>query len=165
MGPERFKLPIKPNSVQIFEATLVMRIALNVIEQITRLWFRQKVEAFTWLCCAQLKIWLTGFTGMLQAGLAYQTSLRIFSHPTDRVIQRGKFLQRISARGLKFFDLTTADIGNIEQAIFVLPYACAMISPTAKPAISARHWAGRMGIGNECFKTFPRHASIGGIVG
>lgn len=70
---------------------------------------------------------------MLQARLDYQTSLRVFSQATDRVIEFRKCLQRANARSFQLFHLTTADIRNIEQAVLGLPDAFAMIGPAAQP--------------------------------
>ena len=87
MGPERLELPVKPDAVQIFEAALVVWITFDVIEQVARLGFRQKVESLAWLRRPQFEIWLTGFACLLLASLRDQTGPCVFGHATDRMIQ------------------------------------------------------------------------------
>ncbi len=164
MGPERLELPVEPDAVQVFEAALVVWIAFDVVEQVARLRFWQQVEAFARLGCPQFEIWLPGFAGLLQAGLRDQTGLGVISHPADRMIQRRESLQCVNTRCFKLFDLTTTDVGDIEQAVFGLPDAIAMIGPAAQAAIGTWHRARRRRIRYECFQPFARHPCIGRVV-
>src|SRR3546814_11442807 len=55
MSPEGMETIIGPHAVQIFKASLVMGVALDVVEEIARLRPREQVKAFAWLCRTQLE--------------------------------------------------------------------------------------------------------------
>src|SRR3546814_2724060 len=70
MSPEGMETIIGPHAVQIFKASLVMGVALDVVEEIARLRPREQVKAFAWLCRTQLEGGFAGFARVLQSGLA-----------------------------------------------------------------------------------------------
>lgn len=55
MCPEGTKLIVEPNTMQVLKTALVMRVALDVIEEITPLGLGQQIEAFAWFRLPQLK--------------------------------------------------------------------------------------------------------------
>ena len=101
---------------------------------------------------------------MLQTGLAYKAHARVFRHAADRMIETGESFHGLDTRSFQLLHLSTADVGDIEQAVLGLPDLGAMVAPTAKTTICAGYRTGWRGIGHEPFEPRPRHAGIGGVV-
>ena len=61
MAPEGPKLAIEPDAMQVFQTAFVMRIALDVVEDVARLRRGQQIKPLTRLRGAQFK---RGFAGL-----------------------------------------------------------------------------------------------------
>ena len=154
-----------PALEQIFETAFVVRVALNIVEDVTWSRLRQQIKALTGIGQAQLIGGRSGFAGMLQTGLHHQTRPCVFGHAADRVVEPGQRFHRRDAGCLEFFDLAAADIGDVEQAVLSLPEALAVIAPAAEPTIGTRDRPGRRGVFQENHEPLARHSRIGLIVG
>ncbi len=80
------------------------------------------------------------------------------------MIKPGKGFHGLDAGRFQLLHLSTADIGDIEQAVRVMPDTGAMVGPAAKITVRAGDRTGWRRIGHEPFEPCPRHAGIGGVV-
>src|SRR3546814_16547954 len=106
MSPEGMETSIGPHAVQIFKASLIRGVALDIIEEIASLRPREQVKAFAWLRRTQLEGGFAAFARVLQSGLAdklHSRSTRNAAHRAVMTRQRGHVLDngRINKKGAR----------------------------------------------------------------
>jgi hypothetical protein len=101
---------------------------------------------------------------VLQARLRHQPYPGGLGHAANGMIEPGQPLHGGDTSRLEFLDLGPRNIGNVEQAVFGLPLAFAVIAPAAQPTIGARDRPGRRRVLQESLEPLTRHARIGLIV-
>ena len=79
MRPERAELAVEPDAVQVFEAALEMRIALDVVEDVARLRLGQQVKALARLRAGAVRTRARRSCGRAAAGPASPDAARVFS--------------------------------------------------------------------------------------
>ena len=165
MAPERAKLTVEPDAVQVFKAALEMRIAFDVIEDVPGLRFGQQIKPLARFGRAHFKRRFAGLAGVLQSGLRGQTQPGVFRHATYRMIEVGESFHRGDARRFQLLHLSAADVGHVEQAVLTLPNTCTIIAPAAQVAVGTGNGPCRRRVGHEPFQPCPRHPGVGRIVG
>src|SRR3546814_2730313 len=117
MSPEGMETIIGPHAVQIFKASLVMGVALDVVEEIARLRPREQVKAFAWLCRTQLEGGFAGFARVLQSGLADKLLRRCTRNAANRAVMPSQRGHGFDAGGIELLQLAAGYIGEVEQAV------------------------------------------------
>ena len=151
MRPDCKEFTVEPESVQVFEAAFEMRISLDVVEHVARLWLRQEIEALARLAGPQFHARLTRFAGLLQARLNAKPVPARFGHAAGFFLAHGKRGHGADTRGLELGNLLLRDVGDVEQTIGLNPCCIAMLCPATQRAIRTRHWPGQRRRGYECF--------------
>lgn len=165
MRPESLELSITLHTVKVFEAAFVMRIALNVVEDVSGRRFGQQVEALARLGRAQFVSWLPRLAGMLKPGLRDELCLRGLGHAANGVIEAGQRLHSRDPRGIELLRLPAADARHVEEAVLGDPNAGAVVGPAAQRTIDARDGPRGQRLSHEGLEPRPCPARIVGVVG
>src|SRR3546814_4109584 len=165
MSPEGMETIIGPHAVQIFKASLVMGVALDVVEEIARLRPREQVKAFAWLCRTQLEGGFAGFARVLQSGLADKLLRRRTRNAAHRAVMPSQRGHGFDAGRLELLHLAAGTIGDLEQDVLAGEDGVAMVGPSAQRTLSAGdrprwHRGSTKGI-----ELSPRTESLMGLVG
>src|SRR3546814_2184539 len=101
MGPESVEPAVRPDAVEVFQPALVKGVALDIVEDVSRLRGGEQIEALAGLRLAQLEARGAGLAGLLQAGLGYQAGARGLGQAAYRVVVPGKSLHGPDAGGFR----------------------------------------------------------------
>src|SRR3546814_21063957 len=160
MGPESVEPAVRPDAVEVFQPALVKGVALDIVEDVSRLRGGEQIEALAGLRLAQLEARGAGLAGLLQAGLGYQAGARGLGQAAYRVVVPGKSLHGPDAGGFALLHLRTGDVGDVAQAVLGLPDALAMIPPAAPRAVGSGEGSRRRRVLNEVLEPAARVPSI-----
>src|SRR3546814_16138510 len=101
MGPESVEPAVRPDAVEVFQPALVKGVALDIVEDVSRLRGGEQIEALAGLRLAQLEARGAGLAGLLQAGLGYQAGARGLGKGEYRGVVPGKSLHVPEAGGFE----------------------------------------------------------------
>src|SRR3546814_12238208 len=72
MGPESVEPAVRPDAVEVFQPALVKGVALDIVEDVSRLRGGEQIESLAGLRLSPLQTRAAGLAGLLHAGLGYQ---------------------------------------------------------------------------------------------
>src|SRR3546814_3345317 len=115
MSPEGMETSIGPHAVQIFKASLIRGVALDIIEEIARLRPREQVKAFAWLRRTQLAGGFAAFARVLQSGLADKLLRRRTRNAAHRAVMPSQRGHVFDTGRLPLLHLSAGNIGDPDQ--------------------------------------------------
>src|SRR3546814_13467591 len=101
MGPETGRAWGRRACVEVCRTGLVRGVAVDMVEDVSRLRGGEQIEALAGLRLAQLEARGAGLAGLLQAGLGYQAGARGLGQAAYRVVVPGKSLHGPDAGGFE----------------------------------------------------------------
>ncbi len=142
----------------------MMRVALDVVEDVAFVRFGQDGEAASRHHGLEFEVRLAGLAGVLQARLQRQLLARGDRHALHVAGVCGESGQRGDPGGLQLGHLPSRDVGHAEEAVGLLPARLAARGPPADRAFDAGGRARWPGTDDEALQPVPQAAGIGVVV-
>src|SRR3546814_165280 len=125
----------QPDAVQIFEATLIIGIALDIVEEVAVVGCWQQAEPLAGLKVAQGEARRSaGAARGLEPRLRLKALLRLGRKLRDALVMDRKNAERIDACGIDLSAMRSRHAGHQSKAVRLVPFGATMLLPTAETA-------------------------------
>src|SRR3546814_18862149 len=114
MGPESVEPAVRPDAVEVFQPALVKGVALDIVEDVSRLRGGEQIEALAGLRLAQLEARGAGLAGPLPAALGYQAGATGPGTAAYRVVVPGQGPQGSESVAFELLPLRPVVVCDLE---------------------------------------------------